>query len=62
MKFFVYTFLGSAFLLVGIVVLAFVHQHQTGVLTFSLPVLEHTHLLVDDRRSCCSWPSPPPSP
>jgi len=43
-KFFVYTFLGSAFLLVGIVVVAFVHQSQTGVLTFSLPVLEHTHL------------------
>jgi len=43
-KFFVYTFLGSAFLLVGIVVIAFVHQDQTGVLTFSLPVLEHTHL------------------
>ncbi len=43
-KFFVYTFLGSAFLLVGIVVLAFVHQHQTGVLTFSLPTLEHTRL------------------
>jgi NADH-quinone oxidoreductase subunit M len=43
-KFFVYTFLGSAFLLVGIVVLAFVHQHQTGVLTFSLPALEHTSL------------------
>ena len=43
-KFFVYTFLGSAFLLVGIVALAFVHQHQTGVLTFSLPVLEHTSL------------------
>jgi NADH-quinone oxidoreductase subunit M len=43
-KFFVYTFLGSAFLLVGIVVLAFVHQHQTGVLTFSLPALEHTTL------------------
>ena len=41
-KFFVYTFIGSAFLLVGIVVLAFVHQHQTGVLTFSLPALEHT--------------------
>ena len=31
-KFFVYTFLGSAFLLVGIVALAFVHQHETGVL------------------------------
>ncbi len=42
-KFFVYTFLGSAFLLVGILVVAFVHEHQTGVLTFSLPALEHTH-------------------
>jgi NADH-quinone oxidoreductase subunit M len=41
-KFFVYTFLGSAFLLVGIVAVAFIHQHQTGVLTFSLPTLEHT--------------------
>jgi len=43
-KFFVYTFLGSAFLLVGILVVAFLHEHQTGVLTFSLPVLVHTHL------------------
>ena len=42
-KFFVYTFLGSAFLLVGILVVAFLHQSQTGVLTFSLPALEHTH-------------------
>ncbi|MGA2521054.1 MAG: NADH-quinone oxidoreductase subunit M [Acidimicrobiales bacterium] len=43
-KFFVYTFLGSAFLLVGIVAVAFVHQSQTGHLTFDLAVLEHTHL------------------
>ena len=43
-KFFLYTFLGSAFLLVGILALAFIHQSQTGVLTFSLPALEHTHL------------------
>jgi NADH-quinone oxidoreductase subunit M len=42
-KFFVYTFLGSAFLLVGILAVAFLHQHQTGHLTFSLPALEHTH-------------------
>jgi NADH-quinone oxidoreductase subunit M len=42
-KFFVYTFLGSAFLLVGIVAVAFIHQRQTGVLTFALPALEHTH-------------------
>jgi NADH-quinone oxidoreductase subunit M len=43
-KFFLYTFLGSAFLLVGILAVAFIHQSQTGVLTFSLPALEHTHL------------------
>jgi NADH-quinone oxidoreductase subunit M len=43
-KFFLYTFLGSAFLLVGILALAFIHQSQTHVLTFSLPALMHTHL------------------
>jgi len=43
-KFFVYTFLGSAFLLVGIVAVAFIHQHQTGHLTFDLVALTSTHL------------------
>jgi NADH-quinone oxidoreductase subunit M len=43
-KFFIYTFTGSAFLLVGILAVAFIHQSQTGVLTFELPVLTHTHL------------------
>jgi NADH-quinone oxidoreductase subunit M len=43
-KFFLYTFLGSALLLVGILALAFIHQSQTHVLTFSLPALMHTHL------------------
>jgi len=43
-RFFVYTFAGSAFLLVGIVSIAFIHQSQTGVLTFALPALMHTHL------------------
>ncbi len=43
-KFFVYTFAGSAFLLVGIVSIAFIHESQTGVLTFALPPLMHTHL------------------
>ena len=42
-KFFVYTFVGSAFLLVGILAVAFIHQPQTGVLTFELPALMHTH-------------------
>jgi NADH-quinone oxidoreductase subunit M len=43
-KFFLYTFLGSAFLLVGILVLAFIHQSQYGYLTFSLGPLMQTHL------------------
>jgi NADH-quinone oxidoreductase subunit M len=43
-KFFIYTFAGSAFLLVGILSIAFLHKSQTGVLTFELPVLIHTHL------------------
>jgi NADH-quinone oxidoreductase subunit M len=43
-KFFVYTFAGSAFLLVGILSIAFLHQSQTGVLTFELPALMHTHV------------------
>lgn len=43
-KFFIYTFLGSAFLLVGIVAVAFEHEHQTGRLTFDLVTLMHTHL------------------
>ena len=43
-KFFVYTFLGSAFLLVGIVAVAFIHQSQTGHLTFDLVALSTTHL------------------
>ncbi len=42
-KFFVYTFLGSAFLFVGILATAFLHQSQTHVLTFALPALMHTH-------------------
>lgn len=44
-KFFVYTFLGSVFLLVGILAVAFIHhdQHPRTALTFSLPILEHTH-------------------
>lgn len=44
MKFFVYTFLGSAFLLVGAIALAFMHQSQSGVLTFDIRSLVHTHV------------------
>ncbi len=44
LKFFIYTFAGSAFLLVGILAIAFIHQSQTGVLSFELPTLMRTHL------------------
>jgi NADH-quinone oxidoreductase subunit M len=44
LKFFLYTFLGSAFLLVGILVLAFIHESQYHYLTFSLGPLMQTHL------------------
>jgi NADH-quinone oxidoreductase subunit M len=43
-KFFLYTFLGSAFLLVGILALAFIHLSQYHYLTFSLGPLMQTHL------------------
>ena len=39
-KFFIYTFAGSAFLLVGILYLAFAHSKSTGHLTFSLLQLQ----------------------
>jgi NADH-quinone oxidoreductase subunit M len=42
-KFFLYTFLGSAFLFVGILAVVFIHQSQTGVLTFDLTRLANTH-------------------
>lgn len=44
LKFFIYTFTGSAFLLIGILYLGFVHQHQlpTSALTFSYSALSGT--------------------
>ena len=38
-KFYLYTAAGSAFLFVGILSVAFLQQHATGHLTFSVPVL-----------------------
>jgi NADH-quinone oxidoreductase subunit M len=43
-KFFVYTFLGSAFLLVGILAVVFIHSGQTGITTFDIRALANTHL------------------
>ncbi len=45
LKFFVYTFAGSAFLFVGMLYVAFAHQHATGgALSFSYAVLQGTVL------------------
>jgi NADH-quinone oxidoreductase subunit M len=43
-KFFVYTFAGSAFLLVGILSLVFIHQSQTRITTFNITALATTSL------------------
>lgn len=43
-KFFIYTFVGSAVMLVGIVSLVFIHASQSGVTTFDIRALTHTHL------------------
>ncbi|MCS6918457.1 MAG: NADH-quinone oxidoreductase subunit M [Fimbriimonadales bacterium] len=40
LKFFLYTFFGSLFMLVASIVLAFEHQRALGVLTFELPRLQ----------------------
>lgn len=39
LKFFIFTMAGSAFLLVGLLALAFLHSDDTGTLTFDLPTL-----------------------
>ncbi|MGD0742240.1 MAG: NADH-quinone oxidoreductase subunit M [Acidimicrobiales bacterium] len=44
MKFFIYTFSGSAVMLVGIVSLVAIHATQTGVTTFDIRQLAATHL------------------
>ncbi len=46
LKFFIYTFTGSAFLLIGILYLGFAHQHQnpTSALSFSYSVLSGTSM------------------
>ena len=44
MKFFIYTFTGSAVMLVGILALVFIHEGQTGVTTFDIRQLAQTHL------------------
>lgn len=44
-KFFLYTFFGSAFLLIGMLALVFIHERATGHLTFDLVALaSHTPL------------------
>ncbi len=43
-KFFIYTLFGSAFLFVGILVIAAMHYQQTGILTFDISQLATTHM------------------
>jgi NADH-quinone oxidoreductase subunit M len=45
LKFFLYTMLGSALMLVGILALVFLNQRATGVLTFDLVTLAQTQTL-----------------
>ena len=45
LKFFIYTFSASAFLLIGVLYLGFAHQHQSGgALTFAYGVLQSTSM------------------
>jgi NADH-quinone oxidoreductase subunit M len=47
MKFFLYTLFGSAFLLVSLVALVFLHERATGVLTFDLVVLAESQSIAE---------------
>jgi len=60
-KFFVYTFFGSAFLLVGILVVAFLHQSRPGCSPSRCPP-SSTPTSARRPASCCSWRSRRPSP
>ena len=52
LKFFIYTFTGSAFLFVGALYLAFLHQHQAGgALTFAYGALSATAM----SHSAATW-------
>ena len=60
MKFFIYTAAGSAFLLAALLVLAFLHQADTGVLTFDYRALAALGRALASRPSAgcssASWP------
>ena len=51
LKFFLFTMLGSAFMLVGIITLAFLHQRATGVLTFDLVTLAEAQGVVTETTA-----------
>ena len=58
-KFYLYTAAGSAFLFVGILSVAFLHQHATGHLTFDVPRAHRVGVVGaqrcrSPRRSGCS--------
>jgi NADH-quinone oxidoreductase subunit M len=51
LKFFLFTMLGSAFMLVGILSLAFLHQRATGELTFDLVVLAEAQGVIAENTA-----------
>ena len=53
LKFFLFTMLGSAFMLVGILALAFLHERATGVLTFDLVVIAEAQGAIS--QSAARW-------
>ena len=63
LKFFLFTMLGSAFMLVGVVATAFLtRDHGVGQLTFDLVIAEQADFPRPRRRAGCSSRSPSPSP
>ena len=64
-KFFLYTMVGSAFMLVGILATVFLHQPSTAA-TLTFDLVEHRRrpgrLAAIDRAAGCSSPSPSRSP
>ncbi len=62
MKFFVYTFAGSAFLLVGILALAFIHERQTGRDDLRPAASSPKPTSAGSRVLLLRSPSPSPSP
>ena len=62
LKFFIYTMLGSALMLVGILALVFLSQKATGTSPSTWSAWPRASRWRRTPPAGCSWPSPPPSP